>query len=40
MQEIGKSKSIYTHADITALQQSNPNIDPAIIECMKKTVSS
>ena len=33
--EIGRSKSVYTQADITALQQSNPNIDPAIIKCMK-----
>jgi outer membrane lipoprotein SlyB len=33
--EIGRSKSVYTQADITALQQSNPNIDPAIINCMK-----
>ena len=35
--EIGKSKSVYTPADITALQQSNPNIDPAIIKCMKNS---
>jgi outer membrane lipoprotein SlyB len=35
--EIGKSKSVYTQADITALQQSNPNIDPAIIKCMKNS---
>jgi hypothetical protein len=33
--EIGRSKSVYTEADITALQQSNPNIDLAIINCMK-----
>jgi outer membrane lipoprotein SlyB len=33
--EIGRSKSVYTQADITALQQSEPNIDPAIIKCMK-----
>jgi predicted lipid-binding transport protein (Tim44 family) len=33
--EIGRSKSVFTQADITALQQSNPNIDPAIINCMK-----
>ena len=38
--EIERSKSVYTQADIAALQQSNPNIDPAIIECMKKTRSS
>jgi hypothetical protein len=38
--EIQRSKSVYTQAGITALQQSNPNIDPAIIECMKKTASS
>jgi len=38
--EITRSKSVYTQADITALQQSNPNIDPAIIEAMKKTSSS
>jgi outer membrane lipoprotein SlyB len=38
--EIGRSKSTYTPADITALQQSNPNIDPSVIDCMKKTVSS
>jgi len=35
--EIGKSKSVYTPQDIAALQQSNPNIDPAVIDCMKKT---
>jgi transcription initiation factor TFIID subunit TAF12 len=35
--EIEKSKSIYTQADITALQQSNPNIDTAIIKCMKNS---
>jgi hypothetical protein len=33
--EIGRSKSVFTQADITALQQSNPNIDPAIIKCME-----
>jgi hypothetical protein len=33
--EIGKSKSVLTQADITALQQSNPNIDADIIKCMK-----
>jgi hypothetical protein len=33
--EIKRSQSVYTQADITALQQSNPNIDPAIIKCMK-----
>jgi hypothetical protein len=33
--EIKASKSVYTQADITALQQSNPNIDQAIIDCMK-----
>jgi hypothetical protein len=33
--EIGKSKSVFTQAGITALQQSNPNIDPDIIKCMK-----
>jgi outer membrane lipoprotein SlyB len=33
--EIGRSKSVYTQADITALQQSDPNIDPAILKCMK-----
>ena len=38
--EIGRSNSHYTQADIAALQQSNPNIDPAVIDCMKKTVSS
>lgn len=38
--EIGRSKSTYTQADIAALQQSNPNIDPAVIDCMKKTASS
>jgi predicted lipid-binding transport protein (Tim44 family) len=35
--EIGRSKSVFTQADITALQQSNPNIDPAIIKCMKNS---
>jgi outer membrane lipoprotein SlyB len=35
--EIQKSKSVYTAQDIAALQQSNPNIDPAVIDCMKKT---
>ena len=35
--EIEKSKSVYTQADITALQQSNPNIDPAIIKRMKNS---
>lgn len=38
--EITKSKAVYTPADIAALQQSNPNIDPAVIEAMKKTSSS
>jgi outer membrane lipoprotein SlyB len=38
--EIGRSKSSYTQADISALQQSNPNIDPSIIDCMRKTASS
>jgi len=38
--EIARSRSVYTPADITALQQSDPNIDPAIIECMKKAGSS
>jgi hypothetical protein len=33
--EIGRSKFVFTQADITALQQSNPNIDPGIIKCMK-----
>jgi hypothetical protein len=33
--EIGSSKSVFTQAGITALQQSNPNIDPDIIKCMK-----
>ena len=33
--EIKRSQSVFTQADITALQQSNPNIDPAIIKCMK-----
>jgi len=37
--EIARSKSVYTQADIAALQQSDPNIDPAVIECMKKTGS-
>jgi len=37
--EIQRSKSVYTPADITALQQSNPSIDPSIIDCMKKTIS-
>jgi hypothetical protein len=38
--EIERSKSVYTQADIAALQQSDPNIDIAVIECMKKTGSS
>ena len=37
--EIGRSKSVYTATDISALQQSNPNIDPDVIACMKKTSS-
>jgi predicted lipid-binding transport protein (Tim44 family) len=37
--EIQRSKSVFTQADITALQQSNPNIDAAVIECMKKTIT-
>ena len=40
VEEIVRSKSTFTQADITALQQSNPNIDPSVIECMKKTTSS
>ena len=35
--EIESSRSVYTRADIDALLQSNPHVDPAIIECMKKT---
>jgi hypothetical protein len=38
--EIARSKSVYSQADIAALQQSDPNIDPAVIEYMKKTGSS
>jgi predicted flap endonuclease-1-like 5' DNA nuclease len=38
--EIGVSKSVYTQADISALQQANPNVDPSVIDCMKKTISS
>jgi predicted lipid-binding transport protein (Tim44 family) len=38
--EIERSKSVYTQTDIAALQQSNPNIDPTILECMKKTIPS
>jgi len=38
--EIERSKSVYTQADIAAPQQSDPNIDLAVIECMKKTGSS
>jgi len=38
--EIARSKSVYTQADISALQQSDPNIDPTVIEYMKKTGSS
>jgi outer membrane lipoprotein SlyB len=34
--EIERSQSVYTQADISALQQSNPNVDPAIVECMKR----
>ncbi len=37
--EIERSKSVYTQADLTALRQSNPNIDPAIIESMKRRPS-
>ena len=38
--EIGRSNSHFTQADIDALQQSNPNVDPSVITCMKKTMSS
>lgn len=38
--EIGRSKAVYSQSDITALQHSDPNIDPAIIECMKKSGNS
>ncbi len=37
--EIERSKSVFTEQDIASLQQSDPNIDPAIIECMKKSHS-
>jgi hypothetical protein len=36
--EIQRSKSVYTQADIASLQQSDPHIDPAVIDCMKKTI--
>ena len=38
--EITRSKAVYTPADIASLQQSNPNIDPAVIEAMKKSGSN
>ena len=38
--EIQKSKSVFTAQDIASLQQSNPNIDASVIECMKKTGAS
>jgi hypothetical protein len=38
--EIGRSNSHFTQADIDALQQSDPNVDPAVIDCMKKTMGS
>ena len=36
--EIEKSKSTFTRKDIDSLQQANPNIDPAVIASMKKTI--
>jgi type II secretory pathway pseudopilin PulG len=38
--EIQRSKSVFTQADITALKTSNPNVDPSVIDCMKKTMAS
>ena len=32
---IKESKSVYSSQDIATVLQANPNIDPAIIECMK-----
>jgi outer membrane lipoprotein SlyB len=37
---IKESKSVYTQQDIDSLKQTNPNIDPTIIECMKNQASS
>ncbi len=38
--EIGTSKTVYTQTDIDAAQQANPTLDPAVIDCMKKTKTS
>jgi hypothetical protein len=38
--EIQTSKTVYTQADIDALLQTNPKIDPSVIDCMRKTFSS
>jgi hypothetical protein len=34
--EIQRSKSVYSPQDIANLQQADPNIDPAVIDCMKQ----
>jgi hypothetical protein len=38
--EIGRSHSVYSQQDVDALQQADPNIDRAVIECMKGTKSN
>jgi hypothetical protein len=38
--EITRSNSHFTQADIDALKESNPNVDPAVLDCMKKSMSS
>jgi hypothetical protein len=34
--EIQRSKTTYSPQDIAKLQQADPNIDPAVIDCMKQ----
>jgi hypothetical protein len=38
--EITRSNTHFTQADIDALKQSNPNVDPSVITCMQKSMSS
>jgi hypothetical protein len=40
IEEIGKSKSVYSQQDIAAVQQATPPVDPRVIEFMKKTKPS
>lgn len=35
--EIGKSKSVYSQQDIAMAQQANPPVDPSVLDFMKKT---